>query len=79
MKSKNWVLTQFRDIIAVLAAISRIWLDIRDQIGDIIENELDNTDEKTIEVITGISELLDEILEFIMNINHENKYVNFHN
>lgn len=65
MKSKNEVLSIFRNILLSLAFISRVWLDIREPMGEIIEKNIETLDETILDNILSICEWLDGLLDIV--------------
>jgi len=68
MKSKNKIMKKFLDILVLLAVVSKAWDEIRDKIGDIIEEQMNDTyNDMQIDAMIGLCELLDLILDTIRN------------
>ena len=63
MKSKIEKIRTFRDILLILAVISKIWKSIRGSIWQFLEENIDEIDDELFDFMLDASENLDAMLE----------------
>ncbi len=73
MKSKSKILGDFQKTLTLIVMASRIWANIRSEISEILEDEIDDLDEREADALLEICEILEKLYKKIWRYYMENK------